>query len=188
MTLRTARQQDAAALLAIYAPYVRRTAVSFEYAVPTAEEFSARIRRTLCRYPYLAAWAAGEIVGYAYAGAFQERPAYSWAAETTVYVREDCRRTGVGRRLYEGLEEILRRQGVLNLNACIAAPRGEDPFLTEDSLRFHERMGFSPVGRFHQCGCKFGRWYDMVWMEKFIGAHLSPQPPVKPFSPEFFPE
>ena len=72
-------------------------------------------------------------------------------------------------------------QNILNLNACIAYPAGEDPYLTRDSADFHQRLGFRQVGRFHQCGYKFGRWYDMIWMEKLLGPHSSPQPPVRPF-------
>ena len=68
-------------------------------------------------------------------------------------------------------EEILKKQGILNVNACIGYPQIEDEYLTQDSVRFHEKLGYSMVGTFHKCGYKFGRWYDMVWMEKFIGEH-----------------
>lgn len=71
------------------------------------------------------------------------------------------------------------RQGILNLNACIGYPREEDAYLTRDSVRFHEKLGYRMVGEFHQCGYKFGRWYDMVWMEKIIGEHRDNQPAVR---------
>lgn len=171
ITIRTAVLQDAEVLLEIYAPYVKNTAITFEYDVPTVEEFAGRMSNVLRRYPYLVAEVDGEPAGYAYAGPFKERAAYDWAVETTVYVKEDMKKHGIGRALYEALEKTLAAQGILNLNACIAFPEKEDEYLTTDSVKFHKKMGFSEVGRFHKCGCKFGRWYDMVWMEKHIGTH-----------------
>ena len=181
ITIRTAVQQDAKVLLEIYAPYVKKTAITFEYDVPSVEEFARRISKVLQKYPYLVAEVNGEPVGYAYAGTFKERAAYDWAVETTVYVREDMKKSGIGRALYTALEEALAVQGILNLNACIAFPENEDEYLTRDSVMFHERMGFREVGRFHKCGCKFGRWYDMVWMEKLIGEHVENPPAVRSF-------
>ena len=110
LTIRAAAPADAAALLEIYAPYVEKTAVTFAYAVPSAEEFAGRIARTLERYPYLIAMAEGRIMGYACAGPFKERAAYDWAAETTVYVRRDGRRRGTGRALYAALERQNRNE------------------------------------------------------------------------------
>ena len=69
--------------------------------------------------------------------------------------------------------------GILNLYACIAVPEAEDETLTLDSVRFHARMGYVEAGHYHWCGYKFGRWYDMVWMEKMIGEHRPDQPPVR---------
>ncbi len=180
--IRAARPQDAAALLSIYAPYVRETAITFEYAVPDVEEFTRRICAVQEKYPYLAALAEGRIVGYAYVSPFKERAAYDWAVETSIYVAMDARRMGVGAKLYAKLEECLKAQGILNVNACIGYPEKEDKYLTRDSVRFHEKLGYKMVGRFHACGYKFDRWYDMVWMERWIGAHVSPQPPIRPFS------
>ena len=179
--IRVATAEDAPALLAIYAPYVEGTAITFEYAVPSAEEFRSRIRQTLRQYPYLVAQRQGAIVGYAYAGPFHQRAAYRWGVETTVYVRQDQKRQGIGRALYEALERVLAAQHILNLNACIAYPEREDAHLTRDSVRFHERLGFRLVGEFHQCGYKFDTWYNMVWMEKHIGAHVANPPAVKAF-------
>ena len=179
--IRAATPEDAEALLRVYAPYVEKTAITFEYDAPSAEEFAGRIEKTLKRYPYLVAEEDGAILGYAYAGAFKSRAAYDWAAETTVYVAEDAKRRGIGKRLYAALEQALAAQNILNLNACIAYPAGEDPYLTRDSVEFHRSLGYRLVGQFTQCGYKFGRWYDMVWMEKHIGVHTENQPAVKPF-------
>lgn len=179
--IRIAVAEDAKELLAIYAPYVEKTAITFEYEVPSAEEFADRIRHVLKKYPYLAAESGGEMIGYAYADAFKERAAYAWSVETSVYVRADRKKQGVGRLLYEALEQILKRQGILNLNACIAYPEEEDEYLSKDSVLFHDRMGYRMVGEFRQCGYKFNRWYNMVWMEKQIGEHIEGQPFVKTF-------
>lgn len=178
--IRMADISDAKVLLEIYKPYVINTAITFEYEVPPLEEFENRIQKTLKQYPYLVACVQNEIVGYTYVSPFKERSAYDWAVETSVYIRQDMKRMGIGKRLYDALEAILKRQNILNMNACIAYPAEEDRHLTTDSVKFHETMGFKMCGRFHQCGYKFHRWYDMVWMEKMIGEHRAKQPEVIP--------
>lgn len=185
--IRPASPEDAPALLDIYAPYVRETAISFEYDVPSPEEFRERIRKTLERYPYLAAEAGGELLGYAYAGPFKSRAAYGWAVETSIYLRRDRRRMGLGRRLYGALEDLSRAQGVRNLNACVGCPETEDAHLTRNSVDFHAHMGFRLVGEFQRCGYKFGTWYNMAWMEKLLGDHPARPEPLIPF-PALSPE
>lgn len=177
--IRFAAETDAPELLEIYAPYVKETAISFEYAVPSLEVFAGRIRSTLERFPYLVAEKDGEIAGYVYASPFKSREAYDWSVETSIYIRRDRRGHGLGRLLYSALEEKLAAQGICNVNACIAYAAAEDEYLKNDSVRFHEHMGYSMVGCFHKCANKFGRWYDMVWMEKFIGEHRADPPRVK---------
>lgn len=169
--IRVAAPDDAEELLAIYAPYVRNTAVTFEYDVPRLDEFRARMESTLKMYPYLVAEKEGELLGYAYSGAFVGRAAYGWAAETSIYVKTANRRMGIGGQLYTALEGLAKAQNILNLNACIGYPETPDPYLTDDSVRFHRHLGYHMVGRFHHCGYKFGRWYHMVWMEKLLGEH-----------------
>ena len=102
-TIRIATRRDAAKLLEIYAPYVEKTAVTFEYEVPEVQEFEERIGHVLEKYPFLICEREGEIAGYAYAGVFKNRAAYRWAVETTVYVREDRKKMGIGRELYAAL-------------------------------------------------------------------------------------
>lgn len=174
-TIRAARPEDGKALSEIYAPYVRETAISFEYEAPGPEAFSARIEDTLKRYPYLVAELSGVPAGYAYASAFKSRPAYDWAVETSIYVRRDMRGKGVGKALYTALESALRGQNVQNANACITWPNPE-------SIAFHEALGYRLTAHFHKCGFKLGRWWDMVWMEKDLGEHETPPPPFLPFS------
>ena len=179
--IRTASAADADALLAIYAPYVRETAITFEYEVPSAEEFAHRIMHTLEKYPYLVAEKDNEVLGYAYAGPFHERAAYDWAVETSIYVDQTRKHSGVGRLLHDALEDTLKKQGILNMNACIAYTPVEDAHLTNNSVEFHRHMGYRLVGEFYKCGYKFHTWYNMVWMEKQIGEHLADQPAIRKF-------
>ena len=119
ISFRVVCEVDAPALLEIYAPYVLNTAVSFEYDVPSIEEFQQRIRSTLQKFPYIAAVQNGKIIGYAYASPFKLREAYKYSVELSIYLSGECRRKGVGSRLYGLLEQILAAQGILNLNVCI---------------------------------------------------------------------
>ena len=182
-SIRPATEDDAAAMLAIYAPYVEETAITFETAVPTADEFRQRVRQTIAQYPWILMESQEEdIVGYSYAGPFKRRAAYNWAVETSIYLRRDIHGQGLGRRLYQELERTLHAMGIRNLNACIACTdRPDDPFLSNGSVLFHEKMGYTIVGTFHTCGFKLGRWYDMLWMEKMIGDHDGQPAPVVPF-------
>lgn len=179
--IRTACEADVPPMLSIYAHYVRKTAISFEYVVPSKEEFTERLRRTLVYYPWLAAEKNGRILGYAYASAFHPRKAYQWCAETSIYIAQDERGHGLGAQLYDALEYILKRQNMLVLYACIASPPREDEHLTCASQRFHTRMGFHKVGEFPRCGYKFNKWYNMVWMEKRISQPTAAPLPVIPF-------
>jgi phosphinothricin acetyltransferase len=174
LAIRLARESDAPEILKIYEPYVLGTVITFEYDVPSVQEFAARIRHTLERFPYLVAVLDGEIVGYAYASPFKTRAAYDWAVETSIYVKTELRGRGVGARLYRALEQELGRMNILNLNACIGYPNPE-------SIGFHEKFGYKIVGHFTQCGFKLGAWHDMVWMEKFIGEHSVPPRAVTPY-------
>ena len=175
--IRVATIDDANEILNIYAPYVEKTAITFEYDVPSIDEFKVRMKNTLKKYPYIVAESKGEILGYAYTGVFVGRPAYDWAVETTIYIKENKKKMGLGKKLYKALEDISKSQNILNMNACIGYPEIEDEYLTKNSVQFHEHLGYSMVGEFHKCGYKFGRWYNMMWMEKMIGKHdLNPSP------------
>jgi phosphinothricin acetyltransferase len=182
MTIRTATEADAEQLLDIYRPYIEKTAISFEYEVPTVEEFAGRIRKTLEKYPYLVAVEDGEIVGYSYASSFIGRRAYDWSVETSIYLKMGCTKKGYGKALYQKLEETLKKQNIQNIDACIAVTETADPYVDNNSMEFHEHLGYQLVARFPKSGCKFGRWYDMVWMEKCVGTHPENPDPVIPFS------
>lgn len=181
VTVRNASTEDAGRILEIYDYYVKNTAITFEYDTPSLDEFKGRMERTMRRYPYLVVLKDGRIEGYAYAGPFVGRAACDWSCEMTVYLDRAAQKQGMGRTIYEALERTLRDMGVLNLYACIGYPEREDEYLTANSAGFHAHLGYARVGRFHQCGYKFGRWYDMIWMEKIIGAHSAAQPPIIPY-------
>jgi len=171
MVIRAATREDAGSLLKIYSYYVENTAISFEYVAPSLDEFSKRISSTLEKYPYIVLEDDGLIRGYAYAGAFHSRAAYAHCCEVTIYLDHDSKGNGYGKALYEALEKALKKMGIINLYACIADPEVEDEYLTKNSEFFHQHMGYTKVGEFHKCGYKFGRWYNMIWMEKKIGEH-----------------
>ncbi len=147
--IRNAEKEDAEKILAIYSYYVKNTAISFELDVPSLDEFQGR----------------------AYAGVFKNRAAYDHCCEVSIYVERHAKGRGYGRMLYEALETALKKAGILNLYACIADPVTEDEYLTRNSEHFHSHLGYTKVGRFHNCGYKFNRWYNMIWMEKIIGEH-----------------
>lgn len=181
-TIRDAELEDAARLLEIYSYYVERTAITYEWEVPTLDDFRERMRRTMARYPYLVAAVDGRPIGYAYAGPFVGRKAYDWSVELSIYLDHAARHRGAGKRLYLAMERALRLMNVTNLNACIGYPKEDDAYLTKNSAQFHAHMGYRLVGEFHDCAYKFGTWYDMVWMEKAIAPHPAVPQPVRNYN------
>ena len=180
---RIAAPDDAPALVGIYAPYVEKTAISFECSVPAVEEFRRRMSDSAQKYPYLVVEADdGTLLGYAYTHTFIAREAYDHCAETTIYLSPDARGRGLGKRLYRALEELSLAQNIYNLYACIGEPQGaDDEYLTDNSIRFHEHLGFRRIGVFTRSGYKFGRWYNMSWAEKLLAEHPEPPEAVIPF-------
>ena len=167
MNIRLATPSDAATLLAIYAPYVENTAITFEYEVPTIEDFANRIEKTLEKYPYLVAEEDGLILGYAYASTYYARAAYDWAVELSVYVSQDARGKGVGSKLYDELEDLLDQMGYMHFLACISLPN-------EASLALHQKRGYQQVAHFPKIGYKFERWHDIVWLQKSLDKQAGP--------------
>lgn len=164
--VRSATEADAPALLAIYAPYVEHTTVSFETTVPGVDEFEGRIRKYAEGWAWLVAECDGRLLGYAYGSPHRERAAYRWSAETSAYVDPGAQRQGLGRRLYLALFEALAGRGYCNAYAGIALPN--DP-----SIALHCRVGFEPVGVFRAAGRKFGAWRDIAWYQR----RLRDEPP-----------
>lgn len=168
LKIRDADINDAERLVEIYAPYITETAVSFEYDVPTVDEFRERIKNIKEKYPYLVCEKDGNIVGYVYASAYSKREAYDWTVGTSIYVDKNFRRMGIGSLLYSHLEEELKKIGIENLLAGVAYCEREDPYLTKDSYKFHLREGYVMAGHLKDVGKKFDRYYDLLWMQKKI--------------------
>ena len=168
ITIRSATPGDAAAIWNIYRYYVEHTAISFEITMPTQEQIRQRIEKVLCGFPYLVAELNQKVIGYAYAGHFIPREAYYHCAEVSIYISRENHRSGIGRMLYDALIGQLRDQGITQIYACIGVTEIEDEYLTNNSAQFHAHMGFREVGRFCNSGKKFGRFYNMIWMEKLI--------------------
>ena len=178
LKIRAAGETDAAELAEIYRYYVEHTAITYEWHVPSVEEFRQRICHTLERYPYLVAELDGKTAGYVYASPLNTRESYDWSVETSIYVAENVRGHGIGNRLYQALENTLYAMHIVNLNACIALPEEPDEYLSNNSVEYHAHLGYRMIGKFHKCAYKFGRWYHMVWMEKVIGEHPEVPAPV----------
>src|SRR5258705_9255405 len=160
-TIRSAVEADAAALLAIYRPFVESTAVSFETVVPTVEEFATRIAKAVAGWQWLVAERDGRCIGYAYGGLHRERLAYRWSVEVSAYVHAGYQRQGVGRALYLQLFDELTQKGYCNAYAGITLPN-------DGSVALHGRVGFEPVGVFKFAGRKFGKWHDVAWFQRTL--------------------
>ena len=157
--IRTATVQDVPAMLAVYAPYVLNTCYTFEYEVPTAEEFTRRVTETMKQCPWLVWEEGGKVLGYAYGGQKFSRAAYRWCAEISIYLAPEVQGKGVGRQMYRLLEAILFAQGYRVIYAVITS---DNPA----SIGFHGKLGYRVIAEFPGCGYKFGRELGTVWMEK----------------------
>ncbi|MEH2301621.1 MAG: arsinothricin resistance N-acetyltransferase ArsN1 family B [Nostoc sp.] len=166
-TIRLANQSDALKMLAIYAPVVGETSISFEIEPPSETEFQGRIKNYQQQMPWLVYQINGELLGYAYATPYRTRAAYQWSVESSVYVNVEHRRKGVAKALYSSLFQLLQLQGFYNVFAAIALPNPA-------SVAVHEAVGFSPVGVFCRVGYKFSEWHDVGWWQ----LSLQPEQPL----------
>ena len=157
-TIRLANESDALKMLAIYAPVVRETSISFEIEPPSETEFQGRIKNYQQQMPCLVCQINSELLGYAYATPYRTRAAYQWSVESSVYVNVEHRRKGVAKALYSSLFQLLQLQGFYNVFAAIALPNPA-------SVAVHEAVGFSPVGVFCRVGYKFSEWHDVGWWQ-----------------------
>lgn len=171
MKLRFATQEDVSSLLAIYQHYIP-TNITFEYVLPSEEEFSRRVSSFSAVYPYLVAEEQGKILGYAYAHRIAERAAFSWGAELSVYLSPDAAGQGLGKRMYQALIELLRFQGVRTVYGLVSSPNPASEAL-------HRSLGFNLMGVQHKAGYKNGQWIDLLWFEKNVAPYdLEPAPIV----------
>ncbi|MEH2156398.1 arsinothricin resistance N-acetyltransferase ArsN1 family B [Nostoc sp.] len=172
--IRLANESDALEMLAIYAPVVRETSISFEIDPPSKMEFEGRINNYQQQMPWLVCEINGELLGYAYATPYRTRAAYQWSVESSVYVDVESRRKGVAKALYTSLFGLLQLQGFYNVFAAIALPNPA-------SVAMHEAVGFSPVGVFYRVGYKFNEWHDVGWWQLSLQQEL-PLPVNPPLS------
>ncbi|MBT2142985.1 MULTISPECIES: GNAT family N-acetyltransferase [unclassified Rhodanobacter] len=172
--IRTARDEDAAAIHAIYAPSVSAGVATFETELPGVDAMRERLRARLQHYPWLVWDEAGEVLAYAYAGRFRERAAYDWIAETSIYVHADAQRRGIARRLYGVLLDVMRLQGITQAVGVITLPGTA-------SVAMHQAMGFASAGVWRQCGYKLGQWWDVGVWQKELQPAATPPPAVTPF-------
>ena len=167
MSIRPATVQDVPRLLEIYGPYVKNTAISFEYTVPSLAEFTQRFLGITAQFPWLVWEENGTVLGYAYGSRPFEREAYQWSAEASIYLCPEACRKGIGKKLYAALEQLLQLQGFRKVYAIIT-------MANEGSVAFHRAAGYRHTATMPDCGYKFGKWYGTVWMEKDLNIWDAP--------------
>lgn len=178
IAIRAARPEDAAAIAAIYAPFVETGTISFELEPPDSRSMRNRMTSSEGLYPWIVATngdAEGGVLAYAYATKFRDRPAYRYVVETSIYVAGQGQQQGVGRLLYEALIDTLRQQGFTQAIGAIALPN-------DASIKLHEAVGFRRAGVYREVGFKQGRWVDVgLWQCELNESEVPPVEP-KPFS------
>ena len=167
MSVRLATVQDVPRILEIYAPYVKNTVISFEYDVPTIEEFTQRFLEITAQFPWLVWEENGTVLGYAYGSRPFERTAYQWSAEASIYLCPEACGKGIGKMLYTALEQLLQRQGYRKVYAIITSDNGP-------SVAFHRAVGYRHTATMPDCSYKFGKWHGIIWMEKELNTWPSP--------------
>ena len=163
--------KDGAALLEIYRPYIEKTAITFETAVPDVKDYERRIADIAAQFPYLVLESGGEIIGYAYAHRQAERAAFDWNAELSIYLKEGHLGRGIGRPLYALLETLLKMQGYVNFFGVITGSNA-------GSIAMHEKMGYRKIAEHEKTGWKIDAWHDTVWMHKRV--HEGAPEAIKP--------
>lgn len=161
LCIRPLEPQDIPACLEIYNEYIKNTTITFEETLLSPDAFAARVQRIRSSYPYLVAEEDGTVIGYAYLDAYNERSAYRYTADLSIYLAHDCLSRGVGTKLLAAVEEAGRQMGLHSLVAIITEEN-------ERSLRFHAKNGYREVGRLYKSGLKFGRWLDVAFYQKML--------------------
>lgn len=161
--IRAVDPADAAAIATIYAPYVIDTVITFEEEAPDAAEIAARIERLTPTHPWLVAERDGMLLGYAYGYPYRARPAYRWVAELGIYVAQHACGTGIGTPLYEALLSALAGSGYVSAIGTLTLPNPASEAL-------HARLGFRNTGVQTGIGFKHGRWLDVAFWQRDLGA------------------
>lgn len=165
--IRLATETDLPAILEIYRPYVEFSTASFEYVTPSMEDFTRRFRDITEKFPWLVLEENGEVLGYAYGSAPFERAGYAWCAETSIYIRQDCRGRGIGKKLYAALETLLFQLGYQVLYAIVTDENA-------GSIAFHQKAGFVQVAHLENCAWKFAKNIGIIYLEKRSAFVSSP--------------
>ena len=167
MILQLIKEEDVAEVLEIYTPYVRNTAITFEYEVPSLEKFSERVHHYTEQYPWIVAKDHGMIAGYAYASVYREREAYQWGCELSVYVRSEFQGIDLGRTLYSALLDLLTLQGYYTVYGVVTLPN-------EASMALHKQLGFIIEGIQKNSGYKLGEWHDTAILSRSLQDYTTP--------------
>jgi phosphinothricin acetyltransferase len=174
-TIRLIRDTDYAGALAVYTPYVLETVITFEYEVPSLDEFTKRLSIIARHYPVLVCEVDGAIVAYCYGSTHRVKTAYQWSVESTIYVAEAYHHKGIAAIMYTCLFDILRLQGFINVYAGVSVPKGQ-------SDRFHHKYGFKELCTFEKIGYKHGLWHDLKWFEYILSERIDNPPAPIPIS------
>ena len=166
--IRIAARHDYQSMLDIYMPYVKTTAVTFEYELPDIVEYTERIASFQKNYPCLIFEHNQEIIGFAYAHRLFEKSAYQWDVEATIYCKQTARGQGIGTTLMQCLLDVLKLQNVQNVYSLVTYPN-------PSSFALHQKLGFVQSGVYHQCGYKLNEWHDVVVFERILQKS---QPPL----------
>lgn len=169
--IRMATLEDCERILEIYTPYILKSTASFEYEVPSVEEFRDRMKGIQAQFPWLVCEIDGKIAGYAYASKHAQRAAYQWSADVSIYLDESYHRMHIATDLYDTLIDIIRKQGYYTAYALISVPN-------ERSDAFHERFGFKHVGTIHKAGYKHGEWHDLKYYEYELADYTNEPAPT----------
>jgi phosphinothricin acetyltransferase len=168
--VRLAKPADAAAIAAIYRPYVEGSRISFEESAPDVGEIERRMASPV--HPWLVAEEDGRVLGYASSSPYHRRPAYRWTVETSIYLAAEAQGRGLGKRLLSSLIELLTKQGYVTAIAAIALPNAT-------SVALHEQLGFSPAGTYRGVGFKLGQWTDVsLWQRDLAPRTSTPEEPL----------
>ena len=173
LKIRLVEEQDFGGMLAVYAPNVINTAITFEYEVPSLEEYTERVKKIAAHYPCLVCVQNNQVAGFAYGSVHRVKTAYQWSTESTIYVDPKFHGKGVARILYHALLSVLELQGFINVYAGVTTPNPQ-------SEQFHLAMGFAEIAVFERIGFKLGKWHDLKFFEMYLAEHTAN--PVAPVS------
>ncbi|AJA46245.1 phosphinothricin N-acetyltransferase [Clostridium pasteurianum DSM 525 = ATCC 6013] len=169
--IRLGKKSDINKILEIYKPFVENTVITFEYEVPTLNDFNVRMLNIQKKYPLLICEINDKVVGYAYASQFGERAAFNWSVELSIYISPKYHKYKIGKSLYFALFEVLKLQGYYNAYAKITSPNVKSEYL-------HKSFGFKLVGIYKNIAFKFGNWQDLACYELNLKDYdKSPLPP-----------